>query len=70
MLSYVEGLSAEYNMDPHQAFHALGTALGFGLIEARSSRMGLSTIDYIDRSMIAASLRCRKHILENFIIED
>lgn len=56
-------------MDPETAMHEIGTALGFGLLEARSSRLGLATIDYIDRAMMAAGARCRKQLMEAYIIE-
>lgn len=55
-------------MNPDLAFHHTGTALGFGLLEARASRLGHRVVDYIDRAMIAAGARCRKQLEETFTI--
>ena len=69
MLSFVETMVSEFHMTPAQAFHHTGTALGFALIEARATRMGLAKVDYIDRAMIAAGVRRRRELEKHYTIQ-
>jgi hypothetical protein len=68
-MSYVEALASEYHMTLEHIFHRMPLATGLAMLDARSSRLGLMSIGYIERAIIQARVKCRRFIADHFTIQ-